>query len=521
MKVKHKFISTIPDSRDPRVVNTRDWNAEHAITDPESLNVKDYGAKGNGTTDDTAAIQEALNAAAVVGGSCSTVYFPPGIYKITSALIIPGNITLQGNLPSWKPGFEDAELHSSTWLLSWMNFSVLSLDVSSGATLTLTNWVSYNVAIKNLIIKNHAVGFQEVDDSNFSGTAISNSGTTPSITGITINDVCLLGFEYGIDIHNCGRMSIERVSGDCNTGLKIDFVPDMGTINDIHIWPALSSYHWAHPEYHHRTGSGIILTDYGGTITNAFVFDHDVCFDIYDATEETVCQTTGMVMHNCRGDGPGYTGAICFKFTRTKTTWNYAFHVTDCVSFGFELAFVCDIAYDSGGGVGIILTNCAAHGNPDWAIQVGTVAYKVLTGARFDISNCFAYGFYDILLADGANAVLHSVGGNYMGYGNKYRELNGGKIYLSAASKTATTVTDTYNVLADDSTLICNKSSAFTITLPTAELEKRYYIKNIGAGVVTVDAADADTIDGELTQAVYQWSCIDIHCYAANKWAII
>jgi len=48
------------------------------------LNVKTgYGAAGNGTTDDTAAIQAAINA---INSSASVVYLPAGTYKITSTL---------------------------------------------------------------------------------------------------------------------------------------------------------------------------------------------------------------------------------------------------------------------------------------------------------------------------------------------------------------------------------------------------------------------------------------------------
>lgn len=47
------------------------------------LNVKDYGAVGNRTTDDSAAIQAALDAVPSTGG---TVYFPPGIYRIATGL---------------------------------------------------------------------------------------------------------------------------------------------------------------------------------------------------------------------------------------------------------------------------------------------------------------------------------------------------------------------------------------------------------------------------------------------------
>lgn len=62
-----------------------------------SLNVKDFGATGNGSTDDTAAIQSALNASSSV--NTGAVFFPPGIYFVSSTLTIPGNILLYGNDP--------------------------------------------------------------------------------------------------------------------------------------------------------------------------------------------------------------------------------------------------------------------------------------------------------------------------------------------------------------------------------------------------------------------------------------
>lgn len=48
-------------------------------------NVKLYGVKGDGSTDDTAAIQSIINTAISTGG---TVYFPKGTYKISSTIVI-------------------------------------------------------------------------------------------------------------------------------------------------------------------------------------------------------------------------------------------------------------------------------------------------------------------------------------------------------------------------------------------------------------------------------------------------
>lgn len=61
------------------------------------FNVKSsaYGAVGNGTVDDTAAIQSALTAAAAAGGG--TVFFPAGSYRVTSQLTVSTNVKLLGS----------------------------------------------------------------------------------------------------------------------------------------------------------------------------------------------------------------------------------------------------------------------------------------------------------------------------------------------------------------------------------------------------------------------------------------
>ncbi|VWD51515.1 glycosyl hydrolase family 28-related protein [Burkholderia contaminans] len=55
-------------------------------------NVKDYGATGNGTVDDTLAIQECVNSLASSGGE---VFFPPGVF-LYSTLTLPPGVSLRG-----------------------------------------------------------------------------------------------------------------------------------------------------------------------------------------------------------------------------------------------------------------------------------------------------------------------------------------------------------------------------------------------------------------------------------------
>lgn len=64
-----------------------------------TFNVKDYGATGNGATDDTTTIRAAITACNAAGGG--VVYFPPGTYKVTvqsdGAALMCGNAFLEGD----------------------------------------------------------------------------------------------------------------------------------------------------------------------------------------------------------------------------------------------------------------------------------------------------------------------------------------------------------------------------------------------------------------------------------------
>jgi len=82
-------------------------------------------------------------------------------------------------------------------------------------------------------------------------------------------------------------------------------------------------------------------------------------------------------------------------------------------------------------------------------------------------------------------------------------------------------VDDTYTVADEIELVVCNKATAFTVTLPTASGSGRWlYIKNINTGTVTISLA-GDTIDGSASQAIYQWECATLVDYAANSWVIV
>jgi hypothetical protein len=71
-------------------------NQVYNVTDTE------YGATGDGTTDDTAEIQAAIDAASDAGGGL--VYFPPGRYVISSTITLKYRVNLAG--PAAIPAFD-------------------------------------------------------------------------------------------------------------------------------------------------------------------------------------------------------------------------------------------------------------------------------------------------------------------------------------------------------------------------------------------------------------------------------
>jgi len=77
-----------------------------------SYNIKDFDAKGDAVSDDTAAFQSALEAAGKTGG---IVHVPPGMYRVNGTLSIPEAVTLQGE---W-PGPHTSQLDRGSTLLAY------------------------------------------------------------------------------------------------------------------------------------------------------------------------------------------------------------------------------------------------------------------------------------------------------------------------------------------------------------------------------------------------------------------
>jgi len=106
--------------------------------DKQTLNVLDFGAKGDGVTKDTAAIQKALDACGDNGGG--TVLVPEGIF-LTGSLVIHANTTMQlvsrANLLG-SPDIADYPLENVRWEGEFREGHRALITASNAANITIT-----------------------------------------------------------------------------------------------------------------------------------------------------------------------------------------------------------------------------------------------------------------------------------------------------------------------------------------------------------------------------------------------
>lgn len=78
----------------------------------EMVSVRDFGAKGDGITDDTAAIQAAIDYLAASGTGGGVLYFPAGRYRTTSTIYVKNGVRLVGTGCGGFPYHGAASQHS-------------------------------------------------------------------------------------------------------------------------------------------------------------------------------------------------------------------------------------------------------------------------------------------------------------------------------------------------------------------------------------------------------------------------
>lgn len=229
-----------------------------------ALSVKDYGAKGDGTTDDRAAIQAAINACSAAGGG--TVYLPRGTYKITAALVLANKVIIQG------AGNISTTIYQTTTTANGITGSTLNnvgvrnlrLRGPAGGTgvgiaittacnfihledLTVTEWGSHGIDIEQPIVSNFTAVVSSVNggagmylhgNGSGAGTSISLDSCWMDVNGADgywfsnmtycaflacATDTHTAAGAAGYRFDGCAAMSLVGSGAEKNTiGLKIN-----------------------------------------------------------------------------------------------------------------------------------------------------------------------------------------------------------------------------------------------------------------------------------------------------------
>ena len=180
-----------------------------------------YLTKGDGVSDDTTAIQTALNDAGTKGGGI--VFLPLGNYFIASHLSVPAQTTLAG---IWRTPTAYSQNKGTTLLAveNAGNTSGVPFITLQGANSTLEG---VTIFYPEQVLNNPPTAYP---------WAIRAGGGD----NVTIQNVLMVNPYLGVDFatHASGRHLIRGLYGQpLRVGIAVDQCYDIGRIMEVHFWP--------------------------------------------------------------------------------------------------------------------------------------------------------------------------------------------------------------------------------------------------------------------------------------------
>lgn len=185
--------------------------------------VKEFGAKGDGTSDDTAAFQAAFNAMAKQGGG--TVFAPTGKYAVRGNLIIPTSVTLRGEWMKPSPGKS-------------VDGTVLCAYADRG----MKEGSPFILLMQSSGIKDIAIWYPEQDAASITPYpyAVRQDGgdnaTVENVTFVNAYQGIIIGPNFN-ELHYLKNIYATFLS----TGIQFDRTTDIGRLENIHINPSFWS----------------------------------------------------------------------------------------------------------------------------------------------------------------------------------------------------------------------------------------------------------------------------------------
>lgn len=186
---------------------------------PYVINVKDYGATGNGSTDDTSAIQSAVSAVT----NNSTLYFPAGTYLCNPGTAGLSGFTSKSYVTVAGDGMFSSIIKSSTgsqvlnFATSCDHIVVRDIMLNGGCTARKAGQQALKMNASNSSITRVAV----INSGEYAITAGQDSGTT-IVNNVTVQN-CYVGLNFADGI-NFGYVSNGIISDNIVDGSDDDCI---------------------------------------------------------------------------------------------------------------------------------------------------------------------------------------------------------------------------------------------------------------------------------------------------------
>lgn len=323
------------------------------------FHVRDFGAIGNGTSDDAAAIQAAIDAASAAGGGI--VRLGPRRYRVAATeIVVRENVALEGPLfPGGQRPSANYAAVPGTLLLD----AARTVRVMRGATLRRVALIRDGLGGPPTTMR-AAINMR----AGMAGTAITIGDGSGTHHDALVEDVLVLGFDLALRADNTQRLGIARMRGDNRNGIWLTRSFDISRIHDVHFWPFLT-----------------------GNLTNISIVEVPVSA-VANNGGGLVRVTTSAAHNLVTGDLVNIYGVNGVAAANTRATAT----VVDATRIDLQGTSFAG-TYTGGGTLAV------------WNIRRLGTAFRIENSDVAECVNCFCYG-YDIGfdLGDGAQSIQMS-----------------------------------------------------------------------------------------------------------------
>jgi len=337
-----------------------------AAPPPDVYSVRDYGAKGDGQSDDTAAFQKALDTAAQAGGG--QVYAPRGNYFFAGHLAIPAAVTLSGvweSVPAHN-GIRDAAGAKPTQDGTTFLVTEGRGKEEDSPFITLTN----NSTLKGVVL--YYPDQNPAEEPAPYPWAIAMRGKNPAVLAVE-----MLNPFNGIDASKNERHLIRDVQGQpLRRGIFVDGIYDIGRIENVHFnpwWslkPKLFAWQQAHGE------AFIIGRSDWQYMFNTFCFGYNVGYKF-------VQTKAGL----CNGNFLGLGADDCFTAVVVENCAPFALLISNGEFVSFHGPDPTMVRVEAGNTGSVRFVNCAFWGPCNQIAKLegrGTVGFSDCTFVQWD-----------------------------------------------------------------------------------------------------------------------------------------